>query len=347
MLRKLKWTRLITRTKQIAIILFVAGILGALVAGKVNSEAWSITYAARNGTGWETHVLDANHRISYATNQPIDLNSTEFISPDGRYVVDYNARQQLQISDIQTGQVLAALTTGYNPSWSPDSHALIYYRFGQYAIINYVTIANNGTVSAPSRLTDDSAFETYNVSWSPDGQSIAFQGTVYGGEAGIGLDVYRIDLGAPQSLRNLSYSRGSDVQPAWSPDGTQIAYVSNREANQRLYLVAPDGSNLREITTDTSLVLDLAWSPDGTKLAYVNLLDGFHHLHIVDVADGYRISPPLIVTQLDVDSTLQWSPDGERVAFSTLSGEIYAVNLDGSNLHRLISGFGRENLFIP
>lgn len=348
MVDRLNWTGLVTRTKKIGIVLFVAGILGALVTGNVSSDAWEITFATRGTDNlWNTHVLDANRRISYATHQQINANSTQFVSPDGRYVVDYNDRQQLQITDTLSGNGIADLTTGYNPLWSPNSRALIYYRYGQYAIINYVLISENGNVTQPQRLTNLSAFESYNAMWSPDGQSLTFQGTHYDGDTSIGLDVFRFDIYSPESLQNLSFSRGNDVDPTWSPDGTQIAYISNREANQRLYLVAPDGENLREITTDTRLVMALAWSPDGTKLAFVNLLDGFHNLHVVDVADGYRISPPLIVTQLEIESALQWSPDGERVAFSTLSGEIFSVNLDGTDLRQLISGYGREAMFIP
>ena len=64
-------------------------------------------------------------------------------------------------------------------------------------------------------------------------------------------------------VRQVSNGPGNDTDPAWSPDGKQIAFTSNREGNYDVYLVNADGSDIHRLTNDPSIDWGPAWYPDG------------------------------------------------------------------------------------
>ena len=66
-----------------------------------------------------------------------------------------------------------------------------------------------------------------------------------------------------------------DDEPAWSPDGTQIAFTSNRPAaNLDIYVMNADGTGQTRLTNNAARRPDPAWSPDGTKIAFTIDRDG-------------------------------------------------------------------------
>src|SRR5215207_3149738 len=76
---------------------------------------------------------------------------------------------------------------------------------------------------------------------------------------------------------NLTQNQAWDDRPAWSPDGTKIAFTSDRSGGWALYVMNATGSGVRRLTAQlppdgegaASFAGDLKWSPDGTKIAYV------------------------------------------------------------------------------
>src|SRR3954451_14798933 len=62
----------------------------------------------------------------------------------------------------------------------------------------------------------------------------------------------------------------SDDDPAWSPDGTKIAFSSNRDGNGEIYTMNPDGSGATRITTNAAADVQPTWSPDGTQIAFIS-----------------------------------------------------------------------------
>jgi hypothetical protein len=71
-------------------------------------------------------------------------------------------------------------------------------------------------------------------------------------------------------LVQLTDSKGSDLAPAWSPDGRRIAFQSNRDGNWEIYVMNADGSNVRRLTDDDGRDGEPSWSPDGRRLAFVH-----------------------------------------------------------------------------
>ena len=142
---------------------------------------------------------------------------------------------------------------------------------------------------------------------SPDGERVAF--------SALG-DVYAMKIG--EKPENLTRSRFFDTEPAWSPDGSQLAYASDR-GGARLDLWVRDmktGAE-RRLTKLATAAMGPSWSPDGKRIAFLDV-DGIWrraNVSVVDVATGEvtRIHESLFGPGMPT-----WSPDGKRVAIAML-----------------------------
>ena len=127
--------------------------------------------------------------------------------------------------------------------------------------------------------------------------------------------------------------------PAWSPDGSKIAFHSDRGGNFDIYVMDADGSNVKQITDTSGATLGggdstrPAWSPDGSKIAYSSNSGGRDWNVLVMDADGSNIKR--LADRNSEDFRPEWSPDGSWVAFTSDSdgtNDIYVVKPDGSEL---------------
>ena len=127
------------------------------------------------------------------------------------------------------------------------------------------------------------------------------------------------------------------VEPAWSPDGQQIAFASKRRGTFDLYVVDADGSATRSLTSTSDDDGHPTWSPDGTQLAFERGERG--DIYVMD-ADGTRLRR--ITDHPSQEIHPSWSPDGRWIAFvrrtpETRISELWLMRPDGSRLHRLTS----------
>ena len=126
-----------------------------------------------------------------------------------------------------------------------------------------------------------------------------------------------------------------DTDPAWSPDGTRIAYTSERDGWRGIYVVNEDGSAVKRLTPLTWDSFHPTWSPDGTRIAFVSVRDGNPDVYVMN-ADGSGELRLTINPAIDTDPA--WSPDGTRIAFSSDRGgnnDIYVMSADGSGVTRI------------
>jgi tol-pal system beta propeller repeat protein TolB len=136
---------------------------------------------------------------------------------------------------------------------------------------------------------------------------------------------------------NLTKHAAYDFWPAWSPDGTRLAFESNRNdpAHTEIHVLTLADLGVRRLTDDTGFTnAQPAWSPLGDRIAFVTNRDGVgYDIYLMDTtgANFTRLTP-------DATNETQptWSPDGSKIAFATdrdgPNGEIYLMDATGGNV---------------
>jgi hypothetical protein len=144
-------------------------------------------------------------------------------------------------------------------------------------------------------------------------------------------------------VRQLTADPADDWAAAWSPDGTSIAFVSNRSGVHHLYVVGADGGDLRQLTSGPEADFDPDWSPDGTSVAFSSGRDSGFEIWTM-AADGSDLRR---LTDSDgVNFDPGWSPDGHSIAFVTDrdgDAEVYAMTAGGADERNLSRSPGTED----
>lgn len=145
--------------------------------------------------------------------------------------------------------------------------------------------------------------------------------------------------------RETPVSRLVDYEPAWSPDGSRIAFISNRTGALKLWVMEADGSRPRQVTSGPAEDDAPAWAPDGRTIAYVSIREGN--------ADIYTISPDgagsrRLTTTPGDDIHPHWAPDGSRLLFNSArhsrdpvrpdTYELFSMRPDGTGLEQHTHG---------
>jgi len=142
----------------------------------------------------------------------------------------------------------------------------------------------------------------------------------------------------------------SDNQfPAWTPDGTRMAFASMRTGNSEIWTMNADGSNQTQLTFNTlGGNFTPEWSRDGGRIAFASLLDSVGHPEVwVMNADGTGAQQLTFTPTSPTGPTWSllptWSPDGSTIAYaSTITGttQIWIIDADGSNPVQMTNGNG-------
>jgi Tol biopolymer transport system component len=168
--------------------------------------------------------------------------------------------------------------------------------------------------------------------WSPDSQTRALL-LFNGGEGGFDI---AISNASGLNLRRLTNTpRRLNLDPVWSPDGDQVAFISTRDRGQEIYVVEVRTRSEWRLTADDYHDEDPVWSPDGQRIAYVSVRNGNSELWVMDANGRNQRSLPV---PRRAATSPAWSPDSQRIVFTaggTEVSDLYVINMDGSGLRQL------------
>lgn len=127
----------------------------------------------------------------------------------------------------------------------------------------------------------------------------------------------------------------NNTAPSWSPDGTKIAFYSDRDGNYEIYVMNVDGTNQTRLTHTPVRDYLPRWSPDGSKIVFFSGTKGQFQIHVMN-ADGTQRKA--LTNEPCNHEDPSFSPDGSRIFYnSDCDGdhEIYVMQADGSDPKRL------------
>ena len=149
------------------------------------------------------------------------------------------------------------------------------------------------------------------------------------------FDIYSVSsTGSTLPPTPLTHSSALESEPAWSPDGSQIAFSFVSGGFGNVFVMNADGTGVRNVTNQVdSFNTKPTWSPDGSKIAFYSSRDGDNEIYVVR-ADGSGPQTNLTNAHASEDFGPAWSPDGDKIAFTRSSGgatDVYVMNADGSS----------------
>jgi len=137
-----------------------------------------------------------------------------------------------------------------------------------------------------------------------------------------------------ENFRSLAHLAADEIMKAFGETpifSSKIAFVSDRDGNQELYLMDYDGANQTRLTFNKVTDYNPAWDPSGRRLAYSSWQNNVVGVYILDVFEKNRSRTP--VSLKGGNYTPAWSPDGKKLAFaSTMDGnhEIYVADIESN-----------------
>ena len=125
--------------------------------------------------------------------------------------------------------------------------------------------------SASKLLTPEASLSLRSISdlqFSPDGSRLAFVVSEPPKGERRARHIWLFDKQSG-SIRQITYSAKTEISPRWSPDGRQLAFLSNRDDEQQLYVMRADGGEATPLTKGKRSVQNFAWSPDGKQISFL------------------------------------------------------------------------------
>jgi TolB protein len=154
--------------------------------------------------------------------------------------------------------------------------------------------------------------------WSPDGRRLAYvsfeskKPVVY---------VHSLLDGKRHVVANF---KGSNSAPAWSPDGKTLAVSLSREGGSQIFLIQPDGSGVRRLTSSAAIDTEPRFSPDGQSIYFTSDRGGSPQIYRMPATGG---EPQRVTFEGSYNVSPRLSPDGKTLAYIARNGGKFQVAL--------------------
>lgn len=322
---------------------------------------------------------------------------------------DTSAIWLLDLSNGHARQFTSGEAVDSQPRWSPDGSKLLFVSTRHEGKPQLFVIPLVG--GEPKRITG-MEMGAASPAWSPDGERICFLSQVKSEGQRVALEtqwlerysdldkdsprlrrqtslksrmdargyyenhahVFLIDAGATPKVEPKQLTEGAydDADPQWSPDGTVIAFLSNRTPNLEfnmagdIWTIDPDSGETKRVTNEDFTAFGFNWSPDGRSLSFAGFPEwfthGFSHMHVYTVpAEGGPAQD--ISSQLDESVTavysdyvlptargIAWSRDSSTVYFVAdvqSYGRVFAVERSGGPVRQVTEGDVQVSGIVP
>ena len=284
---------------RLIFLVLVGAMVGLAIMAVVARGPARAAFPGANGKIAFTSQRDGNHEI---------------------YAMNADGSGQTNLTNHGAGDL--------TPAWSPDGSKLAFVSFR----LNAGLYVMNADGSSPTRISG--AGIDAEPSWSPDGTKMALR-RGFGSFVDPGIYIVNVDGSGESKVPGTTID---DEMPAWSPDGSRIAFVSRLKGSQEIFVMNPDGSGRTALTGGSGTDVEPNWSPDGSKIAFASGRDGNWEIYVTN-ADGS--GQTRLTNNPAEDRHPAWSPDGTKIAFARREPlsfpcpcghepDIYVMNADGS-----------------
>jgi Tol biopolymer transport system component len=176
----------------------------------------------------------------------------------------------------------------HSASWSPDGSRIAFMArtasIGMSETKIYL-IDDNG--SNLTQLTDNSEWDSFPA-WLPNGNDVAFISTFRSPSDSYCSDLFIVNVDG-SNLRQLTHLEApSLISPAWSPDGSKMAFSYRENDTYAIYVMNSDGSNISRLTSPTSHAIFPRWSPDGMQIVFSATVTNNYEIFVMS-ADGSHV----------------------------------------------------------
>ena len=317
------------------LICFVVGGAAVFTTRKVEAiRSTAVNSANKFPTDLPTNAK-ANGKIVFSSDR--NSHGTGF----NLWTMDGDGSNLSQLTTLPTGPNAPSYAYDFNAKYSPDGKKIAFQSYGRRDGGSYVIFVMNTDGSDLGPISISSIPEIGRFEWSPDGTKFLFEAGAYGclfGASGLRIklsnhietcptaNIFIVDTDGKNTIR-LTKDDALNAFASWSPDGKQIAFMSNREGGQKIFLMNADGSNQHAITSAGSYGSP-SWSPDGSKLLIVG--PGTLNCHNGGCNELYTINPTgtelkQLTHYSDDYESPRYSPDGTQILFDRHLATHYTI----------------------